>query len=118
MIAYVRRLGSKPVLLSLPPIISDRYFEAITRTMDTLRRSNILRWLGGSVENITRWHEMYNLQLFKLAAMLDVPIIDITSPFLVERNYRALFCDDGIHPNERGHRLIAEKICKVAESYV
>lgn len=118
MISYVRRLGSQPLLLSLPPILSDRYFHTITRTMDALRRSNVLRWLGGSVDNITRWHEMYNLKLFKLAAMLDVPIIDITSPFLVERNCPDLYCEDGIHPNERGHRLIADTICRVAEAYV
>lgn len=118
MIAYVRRLGTQPVLLSLPPILSDRYFEAITRGMDALRRNNILRWLGGCVERIAQWHEMYNLRLFKLAAMLQVPIIDITSPFLIDRNYRDLFCSDGIHPNAQGHRLIADTICRAAGDYL
>ncbi len=118
MIAYVRRLGSQPVLLSLPPILSDRYFATITRTMDAIGRNNVLRWLGGTVENITRWHEMYNLKLFKLAALLDVPIIDITSPFLIARNCRDLYCDDGIHPNRQGHRLIADTICCAAEAYL
>lgn len=118
MIAYVRRLGSQPVLLSLPPILSDRYFEAITRGMDALRRNNILQWLGGSIERIAQWHEMYNLRLFKLAAMVDVPIIDITSPFLVARNPHTFFCDDGIHPNAAGHQLIAETICRAASEHI
>ncbi len=118
MIACVRQIGSQPVLLSLPPILSDRYFETITRGMDALRSGNILRWLGGSVERIAQWHEMYNLKLFKLAAALDVPIIDITTPFLVERNYRDLFCADGIHPNAEGHRLIADTICQAAQIYI
>lgn len=118
MINYVRRLGAQPVLLSLPPIISDRYFEAITRGMESFKRNNILRWLGGCVERIAQWHEMYNLKLFKLAAMLDVPIIDITSPFLVQRNLGDHFCDDGIHPNAEGHRLIADTICQAAKEYI
>lgn len=118
MIAKVCELGSKPVLLSLPPIIADRYFDMFTRSMDTARRSNVLRWLDGCVENITQWHEMYNLRLFKLSASLNVPIIDITTPFLFERNYREMFCSDGIHPNAQGHRLIADAICNVAGKYL
>lgn len=118
MITTIRQLGSRPVMLSLPPIIADRYFDAFTRSMDSEQRGNVLRWLDNSVENITQWHEMYNLQLFKLSALLDVPIIDITTPFLVERNYREMFCDDGIHPNERGHRLIADTICHAATGYI
>lgn len=118
MIATIRELGSRPILLSLPPIIADRYFDAFTRPMNATERGNVLRWLDHSVENITQWHEMYNLQLFKLSAQLDVPIIDITTPFLVERNYREMFCDDGIHPNERGHRLIADTICHAATGYI
>ena len=38
--------------------------------------------------------------------------------FLLERNYREMFCDDGIHPNERGHRLIADTICHAATGYI
>lgn len=118
LIDGVRRLGSQPVLLSLPPILSDRYFHTFSRTMNEEQRHNILGWLNNSLDNITQWHEMYNLELFKLAASLRVPIIDITSPFLGARNCRSLFCDDGIHPNEQGHRLIAETICGCAAAYL
>ncbi len=118
LLSGIRRLGSTPVILSLPPIISDRYFENFTRTMNEGERHNILGWLNGCIENITRWHEMYNLELFKLASLLRVPIIDITTPFLSERHYRDLFCDDGIHPNAAGHRLIADTICQYAHNYI
>ena len=40
----------------------------------------------------------------------DIPIIDITSKILEINNYSNLLCDDGIHPNEKGHRIIAEAI--------
>lgn len=118
VIGGIRQLGSTPVLLSLPPIISDRYFGTFTRNMEEQERHNIIEWLGGCVEIITHWHEMYNLRLFQLAAQLAVPIIDITTPFLSCRNYRNLICEDGIHPNKEGHRLIAETICSFAYDYI
>lgn len=118
LVAGIRRLGSLPVMLSLPPIISDRYFESFSRTMSNVERNNVLGWLNGCVENITRWHEMYNLELFKLSALLRTPIIDITTPFLAQRSYRDLFCEDGIHPNAAGHRLIADTICNYAKNYI
>ena len=118
LVAGIQRLGSTPVILSLPPIISERYFANFSCSMTHTERENVLRWLGGCVENITRWHEMYNLELFKLANLLKTPIIDITSPFLRDRHHRDLFCDDGIHPNAAGHRLIAETICGYAQHYL
>ncbi|MDO4758966.1 MAG: SGNH/GDSL hydrolase family protein [Rikenellaceae bacterium] len=118
LIRAVRNLGPKPIILSLPPIVADSYFNCFTRTMSDEHRANVLRWLDNSVENITRWHEMYNLELFKLASLLRVPIIDITTPFLSVRHYRSLFCDDGIHPNREGHRLIADTICNYAANYI
>ena len=118
LVAGIRRLGSAPVILSLPPIISDRYFKSFSRSMSHEERNNVLGWLNGCVENITRWHEMYNLELFKLSTLLHTPIIDITTPFLAQRSYRDLFCEDGIHPNAAGHRLIADTICSYAKNYI
>lgn len=40
----------------------------------------------------------------------DIPIIDITSKILEINNYSNLLCDDRIHPNEKGHKIIAEAI--------
>lgn len=118
MVDYVKSRNSKPVLLSLPPIIPDLYFDTITKNMDSVSQNNVLKWLGGSVEPISRWHEMYNLQLFKMAADKDVPIIDISSAFLMRRNCCDLFCQDGIHPNEQGHQLIAQTICHAAKPFL
>ena len=40
----------------------------------------------------------------------DIPIIDIISKILEINNYSNLLCDDRIHPNEKGHKIIAEAI--------
>lgn len=114
LIEGIRNLGSKPIILSLPPIIPDLYFKTFTRRMNPTQKSNIMKWLGGSTDAISRWHEMYNVELFKMASRLSTPIIDITTPFLQIFNLNRYFCSDGIHPNENGHRLISETICRIA----
>jgi acyl-CoA thioesterase-1 len=106
MIREVRNAGSKPVILSLPPIDAKRYFAWISRGLNA---DNILNWLG-DVERIYRWHEMYNVAVMRVAVKAGVPLIDISSAFLETSHYQNLICDDGIHPNEQGHELIARII--------
>lgn len=111
VIEKVRNLGAKPVITSLPPIISQNYFDFITRQMNEEQKNNVLRWLGGDVGVIERWHESYNLALFSIAKEAQVPIIDISTPFDTYRgNLNTLFSSDGIHPNVAGHKLIAETV--------
>ena len=52
----------------------------------------------------------YNIEVFKIAIENNIPVIDITTSFLEQKNYSDYLCDDGIHPNEKGHELIAEAI--------
>ncbi len=118
LLAKVREAGSRPVMLSLPPLASERYFNFFTRKLSEQSRRNILGWLGGSVEAINNWHEMYNLEVFKLAIARRVPIIDITSAFLTRRDYMEYLCDDGIHPNEKGHQLIADVVCDYVMKHI
>ncbi len=108
LIATVKKCGSIPVLLSLPPIDAKRYFEWISRGLNA---DNILRFLG-DIEYIYRWHEMYNLAVYRLAIANQIPLIDISSSFLQTENYQQLICEDGIHPNEKGHKLIGETISR------
>lgn len=98
--------GSKPILFSLPPLDARKYFAWLSRGLNA---ENILHWLG-DVEHIYRWHEMYNLAVMRLAAIKNVPLIDIRKAFLESRNYFNLYCEDGIHPNEAGHALISDVI--------
>ncbi len=116
LIEKVRALGSKPVILSLPPIHSEAYFSFISRFMDDVQKTNILKWLGGDVGIITRWHDMYNKALFEISKLTGTSIIDITTPFeQYEGDVRALLCSDGIHPNALGHELIA---CSITDASV
>lgn len=107
LIKTVKSLGARPVLLTLPVLDPERYFSHLSKG---LNGNNILKWLHGSVLNIDRWHERYNMEIFRLGVQTHTPVIDITSVFLERRNYFDFLCEDGIHPNEEGHKLIEEAI--------
>ena len=111
LINKVRELGSKPIIISLPPILSTPYFSFFSRFMSEEQKGNVISWLGGSTDIITRWHESYNRALFMIAKETQTPIIDITTPFDTFRgDITSLYCADGIHPNARGHKMIAATI--------
>lgn len=111
LIYKVKELGSRPVIFSLPPIDSDLYFSFITRMMDQRQKNNVKEWLGGDVNVIACWHESYNKVLFELAEKTASPMIDITTPFEEYKGrLKEVYCYDGIHPNLKGHQLIAASI--------
>lgn len=111
VIGRIRELGSTPIIINLPPIDSSKYFNWISRGADG---EHILEWLGGSDTYIYRWHEMYSTQICRISNKLGVAMVDIRSAFLKLRDYTKLLCEDGIHPNEEGYRLIAGTIAGVA----
>ena len=113
MISKIHEYGGHPAVLSLPPIDAKRYFAWISRNLNP---KNILSWLGDT-GFIYRWHEMYNLATCRLAKECSVPFIDISSAFLEKQNYRDLICEDGIHPNKEGHKLICKTICGTISRY-
>ncbi|MBR3056905.1 MAG: SGNH/GDSL hydrolase family protein [Clostridiales bacterium] len=107
IIQEIKAMGKEPVLLSLPPIDSTRYFLHISKGLDP---DKIMQWMRQDKQYITNWHERYNIEVFKIAIAEQVPIIDITSIFLEKKNYSRFLCADGIHPNLEGHKLIAKAI--------
>lgn len=102
MLDQVKSLGSRPILLSLPPLNQQRFFDWVCKGLD---RENILAWLG-DINYIYRWQEAYNLIVHQLAQEHQVPLIDIRKIFLENRHYGELLCLDGMHPSRKGHALI------------
>lgn len=110
MVKALRKHGIKPILMNLPPINPEKYFNWITRGLDA---DAILRWLGDK-EIIYRHHETYSLAITDLAISLSCDLIDVRLPFLMKRDYCNYLCDDGIHPNEKGHEIINQSITEYA----
>lgn len=102
MINILREHCIKPVMMTLPPLVSDRYFNTISQGRD---EKIIYNWLGDK-EYLYRWQEMYSSEVEKLALKNNVFLIDMRKAFLEEHNYQRLICDDGIHPNSDGHKFM------------
>ena len=115
VIDKIKSMGTKPLLLSLPPLCAERYFDYFSKNLNSEEKNSILKWLGGSKDRIANWHQSYNLELFKIAINEQIPIIDITTSFLQKKDFKDYMCLDGIHPNDKGQRLIAEILCDFFE---
>ena len=105
MIAKLKEKSILPVLMSIPPIDSNRYLDFISR--EGLSKQNILKWLG-DVEHIYRWQEMYSHAISNIALEEGCFLIDVRSAFLREWSYKKYICDDGIHLNQQGHELMSK----------
>ena len=103
-----------PVLMTLPPLNADKYFKWISRN-NPLSEINILKWLG-SVTRIYWWQERYSSIITKVAEETGTRWIDIRGAFLQHPDFSDFLCMDGIHPNEHGHKLIAEKVLEYIRS--
>lgn len=112
-IAQARARGLEPVLVSLPVMDENRFFAYITRGMSMQERKNLLYWLGGKTERLRNIHELYNLALFRLAALQCLHIIDITSPMLAHPNYCELLEQDGVTLSQAGESLVNTEMMKV-----
>lgn len=103
-VSAVRERGMDALLVTPLPLHARRYFDWVTRGLDEQR---VLRALG-DVDHIYRWQERYTIAMRAVAAQRGCPLLDIRDVFLAQPDYESLMCIDGIHPNDAGHRLIAD----------
>ena len=108
LVKHVRSLKSRPVIMSLPPIDAERYFAHISKGLNS---DNILKFIG-DVQHIARWQEMYNIAVLNIAKKCDVEVLDTRTAFLLRPDFRDYICEDGIHPNAKGHELIYSTLRK------
>lgn len=105
LIDLVYKNGSWPIVCSLPPISSRRYFDYVTR--DGLDRAAILRWMQGDVELVSRHQESYSRMAEELGEDRGCIRLDLRSAFPPGgEELEAYLCVDGIHPNIAGQQLI------------
>lgn len=105
MVRRAREGGMVPALVTPPPLVSSRYFDWVSRKLDKAR---ILNYLG-DVEHIYRWQERYALMIRQVARMENAMLLDVRDVFLSQSRFTDLMCVDGIHPNDRGHKLLFEQ---------
>jgi lysophospholipase L1-like esterase len=112
-VAALQQQSILPVLMTLPPLEPDRYFKWITRD-DPGKAERILIWLK-SVARIYWWQERYHSVITQTAWKTGALLVDIRAAFLNQTDYQSYMCVDGIHPNARGHRLMADAFVESLE---
>lgn len=111
MVEKIRNVQMVPLLVALPPIDSERYFQWISRGIE--KKNQILKWLG-DVDRISRYHSQYNEIIRGIAEEMNVRFINIRKAFCEKGDFRSFLCGDGIHPNAQGHRCMAEEMLHYA----
>ena len=101
--------GSRPILLTLPPLDGKRFFRWVSRD---LNKDNIMKYLGGDILSIEKWQSDYNDMVIRLADEYGIQLFDIRKPFLDLGDYSDYICAAGMHPNAAGHKLIAQFLRK------
>ena len=112
IITLLKDKGITPIITTLPPIDPERYFNWFCS--DKLNRDNILTWLG-SVNTIYRYQENYSRAIENIAKEMKVDCIDLRGAFLCRRRIDDLLCEDGIHPNTKGQKVIENAFMSFAE---
>ena len=107
VINKVKEMGYTPLVLTLPPINAQQYFEHFTQHFDEGQRKNVLKWLKGNIDTIWAGHELYNDVVKRVSTATNTRLIDVNSALLRQKDY---LCEDGIHPNNKGQFLIAKSI--------
>ncbi|MDI9498583.1 MAG: SGNH/GDSL hydrolase family protein [Bacillota bacterium] len=107
LIDRLRQVGIQPIILNLPPIDPLRYFRTIVgRGHD----GNAIReWLG-DIARIYRFQELYSNAVERISRAFQVPLVDVRQDFLAARDFPDLIGEDGIHPTERGYRMMGERV--------
>ncbi len=113
MIAGFAEAGVRAVFCDLPPVSSQRYFtNFIAKRADG---AEVLKFFAGDVTNIARHQECYSAAVVQAALTHGCPLLRCRSEFLMKPDMLDYLSDDGIHPNQAGHDLIAACIIRETE---
>ncbi len=100
--------GIEPIIMNLPPISADRYFDWFCRDSET-DAEHVLHWLCEK-QIIYRTQERYSHCADMIAKELDIPLLDIRTELLGIRKYGDYLSADGIHLNAEGQSVLGETL--------
>lgn len=103
MLDFLKEKGVMPVMMNLPPVDGERYLAFLAAR--GLSREAILKNIKSS-DQISRFQELYSLTVERIAHETGTHLVDCRSRFLDRSDIKETLCLDGIHPSDKGHRLI------------
>lgn len=104
LIRNLKERGVVPILMTLPPLEPQRFFDWWCRDLD---QGAVRRWLG-DVSRIFTHQESYSQAAERLAREEQIPVVDVRGAFLRQGSVGNLICEDGTHPNSVGQAVITE----------
>jgi lysophospholipase L1-like esterase len=109
IIDKVRQAGLTPIVMSMPAMDAERYYQFFTSVFSDEEKRNVSRWLKNGTDAIWAGHELYNDAIKRVAAATDTILVDVSKAFSQPDKY---LCIDGIHVNAMGQTKIAAVITK------
>ena len=103
-----RTAGIEPLLMTLPPIDSEKYLQWFCTQLH-INRSRVMQWLG-DVSRIDEQQARYSEEVEKIAKAMGTGLIDVRSCFKEAESSKSLLCVDGIHPNVNGQSIIMNSV--------
>lgn len=102
----VRSRGMRPVIVTPLPLSADRFFTYVAKGRDEKAILSYLR----TKQSIYRWQERYATAALRAAHSTNCPVFDARSLFLNRLDFDSLIGPDGMHPSEKGYRVIADAV--------
>ncbi len=109
IIDKVRQAGLTPIVMSMPAMDAERYYQFFTSVFSDEEKRNVSRWLKNGTDAIWAGHELYNDAIKRVATATDAMLVDVSKAFSQPDKY---LCIDGIHVNAMGQTKIAAVITK------
>lgn len=106
LIRHIKELGITPVITTLCPICSRKYYAYLLKAYDC-SSARVMTWLK-DISRLGETQERYSEIVKQIAEQEQVSLIDLRKPFLEVPDFCTLLCADGIHPNEEGQKIILD----------
>jgi len=116
IIEQILSAGKRPVIMTLPPIDADKYFNWIAKGCAE-RAANLMTFLGDK-NLIYRHQELYAGALEKIALKYNLYTVPVREAFLKIHKYSDYLCLDGIHLNIKGQEIMKAVCDKTYRDYL
>lgn len=107
IVDHVKAQRRLPVLFTLVPGQKNKYIDYIC-ARDGLDRENVNLWMDRNGIDLDALQASYSDAVRNVAASREIPLLDIRSAFISQGREGDLLCDDGIHPNSKGQKVIRD----------
>lgn len=104
IIQKIREAKKVPSLVNLQPINSDIFL----KSLDYKQRNMLIETQRITKYTPYSWQKNYSDICNDVARSEHIELVDIRSQ--LEKNLNEVLADDGLHPNDVGHQIIAETI--------